>query len=419
MANPRRVTDEQLHRIIATIVQTKADSVGPKPKLSRDEYHTLRSSLPPEFACVCDFLISAAQPGDVAAELGVTAARQATVYAQFRDETGVLPTLERWRDEAIRNARLSGAKQVGKFVAYRLRKSRVDERLLKDERRASYAARKDLLCTHPHILEVLRSVTRELGGSTKRAGTGILTPVDQQLIQRAAKGQGSNIDKLVRVANAWLQTQPDPATGKCRKISRSQLHGLLPHAQISFGSVRETYTAPRLGNHYCLSQDRMMEAISVLFSAFAVRIGADAKTVFRCNASHNAKGKKHIMLDSEHATTVSSNTGKDTQGKLNLFSMLGFHVTAQDLGHLLPGWDPAAAIAGYDVQECFKERCAFNCQLGHIQDFDKESCSRNFADVFELFHRCADNVKDAKGEICPLLFMEIDGGHGTQKPLPF
>ena len=74
-------------------------------------------------------------------------------------------------------------------------------------------------------------------------------------------------------------------------------------ANISFGTVKETDTTPRLGNHYCLSNDKTMATICALFSVYCVRIGADAKTVFKCGASHNNHGR-HIQVDSENNTTV-------------------------------------------------------------------------------------------------------------------
>ena len=316
-------------------------------------------------------------------------------------------------DAVIKDESEKGLKHAQKSVAYRMRKALQNLRVLKYEQYALAAAARDVLVTHPAIIEVIRVAARELGGSHKRAGNhSIEAPIDGTVIPKSAgRGSGGAFDKLLQMVNGWLSERENPTT-----IARGPLHKLLKHANVSFGTVKETFTEPRLGQHYCAAHDLTMESLGALFSGYVVRMGADAKTVFKCNASHNAHKGREIQIDSEHNTTVSANAGKDTQGKLNLFSMMIFGVTDETVSTLLPDdFVPDESIDGYTAENCFWPRSPLACQLGHIQDFCKETATRNFADIYEMYSRFPKHVIDMKNNVAPILMLELDGGHGARE----
>jgi hypothetical protein len=73
------------------------------------------------------------------------------------------------------------------------------------------------------------------------------------------------------------------------------------------------------------AQDISVADIVALFSVHGRRTSGDQKTVYNASAGNDSDGL-HITVDNEHVTTASSNSGRDTIGKLNLFSMVKFAV---------------------------------------------------------------------------------------------
>ena len=91
--------------------------------------------------------------------------------------------------------------------------------------------------------------------------------------------KGSNLNKLLTYVNWYLDSVQEA------NISRRTLERLCVYAGISFASVKDTKTAPRLSHHFCNGYLKQGKVLSTLFSAYSVRNGIDQKSLVKANTS--------------------------------------------------------------------------------------------------------------------------------------
>lgn len=198
MANIVQMKASDVRQIVTTatrLVQKSATRGGDHSLTSKD-LRLLKASIPSEYACVVDFLVSAALPGQQAANLGLNRKRQHVVCLQFqRASGGILSRLLEHEDTAVTMARSKGVRHIRKATVYGMRKAAILNRVFKDELRSLWAASRDLLAdpSCSGLLQVLQLTAKELGGALKCTTSGtIATPEDVTLVQKAIRGGGSS-----------------------------------------------------------------------------------------------------------------------------------------------------------------------------------------------------------------------------------
>ena len=96
------------------------------------------------------------------------------------------------------------------------------ERLLINKAHAAAAAAKDILTICPDILKAIREAASAMGCDHKLS-SGIGTPVNADILQRANAGSGSQLDRLHAKVDEWLLTTHGLS------VSRSALHRTPTH----------------------------------------------------------------------------------------------------------------------------------------------------------------------------------------------
>jgi hypothetical protein len=379
MANPVRFDDEQLVHIVNTVRRTIAVETATttaKPLISAADLKQVTRLCPAEMRMTIEFLVSSLVPGSVAEGLGIPKGRQTSVRRHF-----TIVTLRRAAEieqQAVVLAAECNPAHMDKAILYRVRQQVMQERLMREDRRAIGAATRDILNVDG-LIAALRYCAGELGAVHKTASTAMGTPVDESIIEHAKGTKLGEMEKLLVAINGWLQRK-----GTGRTMCMRSLEDICPLAGIRFATTKPWFTKPRLGRHYCNSNIRAMREITVVFSKDAVLFEQDAKALYKCGAG-DGSNMRTLQIDDLANLAPCHNSGNDVHCKVSLEALMVHEVRADALSYL--SWDPNKLIPGYDVAHCFHPRPPMAMMLGHSHDCDPETTSRNTGDCLESMLR--------------------------------
>lgn len=267
-------------------------------------------------------------------------------------------------------------------------------------------------------------MARDLHGNSKKRGD---TPVDQILLERddykksLQSFTGGVISRMTSVVNEEFKTQ-----GILIKVSESTIKRLLPEANIIFQKSKNTFTQPRLDQHYCSATIKMLALLSQIFSNEVAYISADAKSLIKVETAGSLKGQV-VQLVSEMQTVRCHDAGVDILGKICMYVMelIQQHPTSWDFTQSEPinkdlfvkrGYIhiTETTIPGWKEEVHTKKTEGLGVALVHHHNRYPETGARNASDIAELIHLylpyfCTKDDEKLKSTI----FLIVDNAKGS------
>ena len=177
------------------VLSTNMADVGAEVSMTSSELDLVRVALPKRFHALADMLVTSCVSPAAALKLGIAPGRRKTMLADYRHlVTQTLPGLQQRAAQDV--AATSMAAHQDREVHERMRKLAETDRVWTNEKLSAAAARRDILCRHPEIIDVMRQAAIKLGCKSKK-GAGMGTPVDASIFEAGSKVGGSKFNKLL------------------------------------------------------------------------------------------------------------------------------------------------------------------------------------------------------------------------------
>jgi hypothetical protein len=267
----------------------------------------------------------------------------------------------------------------------------------------------------------MQQIARSLHGNSKSRGD---TPVDSILLipedfkSELRKFTGGVVSRITSTVNEWLKTN-----NVNLHLSVSTVYSMFKDAKIEFKKSKNSFTQPRLNQHYCSATLKYLMMLSQMFSNEDIYVSADAKTLIRVASGTHVK-EAPIQLVSDSKRLRCHDAGVDTLGKICLYVIL---VISQDpqlydfcnstpennninkLGYINITND---MIPGWSKETHTQETKGLGIAFAHHHNSHPETGARNASDICDLIYLYMPYF-ESNGKLKSTFFLQVDNSKGA------